>query len=184
MGHNMFLDVCHIVNRFCQPLPDSYDEFKKTVHALFPRLEFVLRSRTRVQVCSISSIFLSLQSRRHEIYVQCGSFHLSNKVQCYRTFDGNVEEISVQFYRNWCVLFRNEYSCLVVENKLIRSMCVWNVEPSNPEFAYSTDQKKEHEAGFDAYLTGLIFISLGSYLLPSGRSSCKRVSQNNLSNMN
>ncbi|CAG5088781.1 Similar to PARN: Poly(A)-specific ribonuclease PARN (Bos taurus) [Cotesia congregata] len=38
VGHNMLLDLCHIVRQFFGPLPDSYKEFKLLVHNLFPNL--------------------------------------------------------------------------------------------------------------------------------------------------
>ncbi|CAK9833269.1 Poly(A)-specific ribonuclease PARN [Anthophora retusa] len=38
VGHNMLLDLCHIVHQFFGHLPESYTEFKSLVHSLFPRL--------------------------------------------------------------------------------------------------------------------------------------------------
>jgi hypothetical protein len=37
VGHNMLLDVCHMVGQFVEPLPDSLDQFKETTHRIFPK---------------------------------------------------------------------------------------------------------------------------------------------------
>lgn len=37
VGHNMLLDLFHIVRQFFSKLPESYDEFKGLLHSLFPR---------------------------------------------------------------------------------------------------------------------------------------------------
>lgn len=36
VGHNMLLDICHLVAQFVQPLPDTVQEFKKLTHSIFP----------------------------------------------------------------------------------------------------------------------------------------------------
>jgi poly(A)-specific ribonuclease len=38
VGHNLFLDIMHLVGQFLTELPDSYDEFKEAVHDMFPAL--------------------------------------------------------------------------------------------------------------------------------------------------
>ncbi|XP_044015716.1 poly(A)-specific ribonuclease PARN-like isoform X1 [Aphidius gifuensis] len=38
VGHNMLLDLCHIVRQFFGPLPENYSEFKALIHNLFPKL--------------------------------------------------------------------------------------------------------------------------------------------------
>lgn len=37
VGHNVFLDLCHMINQFIAPLPPKVDDFKKLVHQRFPR---------------------------------------------------------------------------------------------------------------------------------------------------
>ncbi|VVC36113.1 Hypothetical protein CINCED_3A018229 [Cinara cedri] len=37
VGHNMTLDVCHMIHQFCLPLPSVYDEFQDTVKLISPR---------------------------------------------------------------------------------------------------------------------------------------------------
>ncbi|NWV42927.1 PNDC1 ribonuclease, partial [Grantiella picta] len=36
VGHNMFLDLMHLHDKFYRPLPESYEEFKRNIHNLFP----------------------------------------------------------------------------------------------------------------------------------------------------
>lgn len=37
VGHNMLLDICHIIAQFVEPLPDTLAEFKTLTHQVFPR---------------------------------------------------------------------------------------------------------------------------------------------------
>lgn len=37
VGHNVFLDLCHMVNQFIAPLPQDVKDFKEMVHRRFPR---------------------------------------------------------------------------------------------------------------------------------------------------
>lgn len=37
VGHNMLLDICHMIGQFVEPLPDTLPEFKTLAHRLFPR---------------------------------------------------------------------------------------------------------------------------------------------------
>jgi poly(A)-specific ribonuclease len=36
VGHNVFLDLCHMVNQFIAPLPPNVADFKRMVHSRFP----------------------------------------------------------------------------------------------------------------------------------------------------
>ncbi|KAF4796295.1 poly(A)-specific ribonuclease PARN-like domain-containing protein 1 isoform X3 [Turdus rufiventris] len=36
VGHNMLIDLMHLHDKFYRPLPESYEEFKKNIHNLFP----------------------------------------------------------------------------------------------------------------------------------------------------
>ncbi|XP_061482347.1 poly(A)-specific ribonuclease PNLDC1 isoform X2 [Rhineura floridana] len=36
VGHNMLMDLLHLHEKFYNPLPEKYEEFKKNIHALFP----------------------------------------------------------------------------------------------------------------------------------------------------
>ncbi|NXL87897.1 PNDC1 ribonuclease, partial [Alectura lathami] len=38
VGHNMLMDLCHLHDKFYNPLPESYEEFKRNIHSLFPVL--------------------------------------------------------------------------------------------------------------------------------------------------
>ncbi|NXY81054.1 PNDC1 ribonuclease, partial [Alcedo cyanopectus] len=36
VGHNMLMDLMHLHEKFYKPLPESYEEFKRNIHNLFP----------------------------------------------------------------------------------------------------------------------------------------------------
>lgn len=38
IGHNMLLDVCHVINQCYFPLPEDYSEFKELVNCVFPKV--------------------------------------------------------------------------------------------------------------------------------------------------
>ncbi|KAM6355214.1 poly(A)-specific ribonuclease PNLDC1 [Podargus strigoides] len=38
VGHNMLMDLMHLHDKFYKPLPESYEEFKRNIHDLFPVL--------------------------------------------------------------------------------------------------------------------------------------------------
>ncbi|CAM5133483.1 unnamed protein product [Natator depressus] len=38
VGHNMLMDLLHLHDKFYEPLPESYEEFKRNIHSLFPVL--------------------------------------------------------------------------------------------------------------------------------------------------
>ncbi|CAF5004171.1 unnamed protein product [Rotaria sp. Silwood1] len=38
IGHNVHMDMLHIINQFFTPIPPSYDEYKSIVKSLFPKL--------------------------------------------------------------------------------------------------------------------------------------------------
>lgn len=42
VGHNMLLDVCHMIGQFVEPLPETLPEFKSLAHRLFPRYYYLI----------------------------------------------------------------------------------------------------------------------------------------------
>nr|XP_033321022.1 poly(A)-specific ribonuclease PARN-like isoform X2 [Megalopta genalis] len=112
VGHNMLLDICHIVHKFFGQLPESYLEFKSLVHSLFPRI-------------------------------------LDTKVLCESPeFKENVplSNLNVLLER----VSKAPFEIPEIESIEGRS--------------YSTSVEKCHEAGYDAYITGVCFIALCNYL--------------------
>ncbi|XP_014206531.1 poly(A)-specific ribonuclease PARN isoform X2 [Copidosoma floridanum] len=107
VGHNMLLDLCHIIHQFFGPLPESYKEFKNLVHSLFPRL-----LDTKI-VCQSSQFKDSVPSVLN---------HLLETIQ------------------------NSPFKLPETEDVRDRS--------------YTLNNDKLHEAGYDAYITGLCFISL------------------------
>ncbi|XP_076298678.1 poly(A)-specific ribonuclease PARN isoform X2 [Lasioglossum baleicum] len=112
VGHNMLLDICHIVHKFFGPLPESYLEFKSLVHSLFPRI-----LDTKV-LC---------QSQQFKESVSSSNLNVL------------LERVS-----------KSPFEIPEIESIEGRS--------------YSTLAEKCHEAGYDAYITGICFIALCNYL--------------------
>ncbi|XP_058798112.1 poly(A)-specific ribonuclease PARN-like isoform X2 [Phymastichus coffea] len=111
VGHNMLLDLCHIVHQFFGPLPQCYLEFKSLVHCLFPRL-------------------------------------LDTKIIC----QSSIFNTSVPSVLDYLIdhLQAPPFSIPEMENVENRS--------------YKISKDKLHEAGYDAYITGLCFIALSNRL--------------------
>lgn len=112
VGHNMLLDLCHIVHQFFTPLPNDYIEFKNLIHNLFPSL-----LDTKV-IC---------QSQQFKEHVTSSNLNLLLDIMSKSPFS------------------------------------IPDVEPVEG-YSYSVSTEKSHEAGYDAYITGLCFIALSNYL--------------------
>ncbi|XP_046483955.1 poly(A)-specific ribonuclease PARN isoform X2 [Neodiprion pinetum] len=112
VGHNMLLDLCHIVHQFFSTLPESYHEFKSLVHCLFPKL---------------------LDTK-----IMCQSSQFKESIPC-SVLNALHETVSKSPY------------------------CIPEVDVV-PDRSYTSSVEKYHEAGYDAYITGLCFISLSNYL--------------------
>ncbi|XP_074093669.1 poly(A)-specific ribonuclease PARN isoform X5 [Cotesia typhae] len=112
VGHNMLLDLCHIVRQFFGPLPDSYKEFKLLIHNLFPNL---IDTKVLSQAPNFKDIIPSSVLNCMLDTVSKAPF--------------NLPEI------------------IPVENR-----------------SYSTVAETYHEAGFDAYATGLCFIAMANFI--------------------
>ncbi|CAD1472657.1 unnamed protein product, partial [Heterotrigona itama] len=112
VGHNMLLDLCHIVHQFFGHLPESYLEFKSLVHSLFPRI-------------------------------------LDTKIICHsQQFKENVPSSNLSILLE--TVSKSPFKITEVESVEGRS--------------YSILADKCHEAGYDAYITGICFIALSNYL--------------------
>ncbi|RLU16444.1 hypothetical protein DMN91_010512 [Ooceraea biroi] len=112
VGHNMLLDLCHIVHQFFTVLPSDYSEFKTLLHSLFPSL-----------------------------------------------IDTKVISQSQQFKE--CVSSTNLNTLLDIVSK--SPFSIPDVQSTEGR-SYSVLTEKSHEAGYDAYITGLCFIALSNYL--------------------
>ncbi|XP_012226535.1 poly(A)-specific ribonuclease PARN [Linepithema humile] len=112
VGHNMLLDLCHIVHQFFTPLPRDYLDFKNLIHDLFPNL-------------------------------------LDTKVICQsQNFKERVSSSNLNVLLD--IVSKSPFS-------------IPDVEPIEGR-SYSVSTEKSHEAGYDAYITGLCFIALSNYL--------------------
>lgn len=114
VGHNMLLDVMHVIHQFHTPLPPTYLEFKNCLKNVFPKI-------ADTKVMATTKPFRSLFE----------STDLNNLLK--QTQKEPFEPIKI------------------------------SADPSFDKI-YSTDFEKLHEAGYDAYITGLCFISFIHYL--------------------
>ncbi|KAI7872161.1 ribonuclease H-like domain-containing protein [Spinellus fusiger] len=113
VGHNVLLDLCHIINQFITPLPDNFYDFKTLVHELFPNIV------DTKHLCTASDELRALVSD-----------------------DSSLESLRFETAKS---AFKNP-----------RIDTDW-------EFSrYLHD--KAHEAGYDAFITGSVFLRLTSYL--------------------
>uniref|UniRef100_A0A8D8RCG3 Poly(A)-specific ribonuclease PARN n=1 Tax=Cacopsylla melanoneura TaxID=428564 RepID=A0A8D8RCG3_9HEMI len=113
VGHNMLLDLCHLVNRFCFDLPEDYVSFKSALHCIFPQI--------------VDTKHLCAQSPLREIITNSALSPLLETVQ---------------------------------KEPFTKIPC----KAGLPGRGYSISNEKYHEAGYDAYITGLVFLSLSHYL--------------------
>ena len=113
VGHNMFLDLLHVIDQFLCPPPELFGDFKATINAVFPRLvdTKVMANTQPFKDLIPSSVLADL-----------------------------AKHVSTKPFKKPGVLFDEQCSC------------------------YSDSQEKPHEAGYDAYITGLSFIAMTNYL--------------------
>ncbi|CAO3613665.1 unnamed protein product [Cunninghamella blakesleeana] len=113
IGHNMLLDMCHIIGQFIQKLPETKDEFKKLAHRLFP--------------------------------IMIDTKHIAASTPEMKEIVSGVTDLENLRYETNRPPFTNP-----------RIDMDWEYP------RYLTD--KAHEAGYDAYITGTVFIKMLSYL--------------------
>lgn len=113
VGHNMMLDLMHVIHQFCCPLPDDVGDFKATMQALFPRIVD-------------TKVMATTQPFRDQIP---------------STVLGDlVKHLSVPPFKKASVELDVEFT------------------------RYKEGSENLHEAAYDAYITGLSFISMANYL--------------------
>ncbi|KAF7723583.1 hypothetical protein EC973_001824 [Apophysomyces ossiformis] len=129
VGHNMLLDVCHIIGQFIEPLPESVGEFKNLAHSIFPNM--------------IDTKYMS--SAATELHPLVGT---ATSLDVLR-FETNKEA------------FKNPHIGTSAF-AMLRSLLTSPVEMDREFPRYLTEMA--HEAGWDAYMTGAVFLKLVSYL--------------------
>ncbi|KFP86718.1 Poly(A)-specific ribonuclease PARN-like domain-containing protein 1, partial [Acanthisitta chloris] len=75
VGHNMLMDLMHLHDKFYKPLPESYEEFKRNIHNLFP----VLIDTKTVTKSMQKECLLSRASGLLEVYEDLCSSNLNPK---------------------------------------------------------------------------------------------------------
>ncbi|NXX77056.1 PNDC1 ribonuclease, partial [Urocolius indicus] len=63
VGHNMLMDLMHLHDKFYKPLPESYEEFKRNIHNLFPVLiDTKTITKSIWKKCSFPRVFNLLEA--------------------------------------------------------------------------------------------------------------------------
>jgi len=108
-GHNMVLDVCHTLNQFCHPLPNSYSSFKDMTSTIFPNL-----------------VDTKLMAGTSPLKEEITNSALNELLRTVSESPYKMPKISVR----------------------------------RKGFGYSSSDDKFHEAGYDAFVTGLCLIAM------------------------
>ena len=124
LGHNMLLDIIHLLHQFYYPLPDSYEDFKAMTHCAFPRL-----------------LDTKLMSSMNPFKEKIPSTALGD----------------LQKFLEFPPFSKAE------------------VDLAEGFDSYSSSEQ-HHEAGYDAYITGLCYISMSAYLGSLQKNTSGRVS--------
>ncbi|KAI8979260.1 ribonuclease H-like domain-containing protein [Mycotypha africana] len=117
IGHNMLLDICHMIAQFVEPLPDTLHDFKTLVHRLFPNM--------------IDTKYMCMSQRELRSIFVDGT--------------GTGTMLETLFFETKKGAFQNPYV---------------DVHAEFPR--YLTEMA--HEAGYDAYMTGFVFLKLLGFL--------------------
>lgn len=113
VGHNCLRDFIYITTQCFQTLPHDYDEFKKTIHGIFPNI--------------IDTKFISSSEKYKEIFSTTVLNHVYDRLK-----SSPFESVDFEF--------------------------------ENIFQSYNLKNPKEHEAGYDSFLTGYVFLVLLKHL--------------------
>lgn len=67
VGHNLVIDLIHIINQFIEPLNDDYNSFKETCHSLLP---IIYDTKYIAHYIFDSDTFTNNQSRLSDLFIQ------------------------------------------------------------------------------------------------------------------
>ncbi|KAM6405481.1 poly(A)-specific ribonuclease PNLDC1 isoform 1-T1 [Pluvialis apricaria] len=71
VGHNMLMDLMHLHDKFYKPLPESYEEFKRNIHNLFP-------------------VLIDTKTVTKSIWKKCPFPHVTNLLEVYEVLCSNL----------------------------------------------------------------------------------------------
>ncbi|ORY61830.1 CAF1-domain-containing protein [Neocallimastix californiae] len=120
VGHNMLLDICHMVQSFHSDLPHNFTNFQKRINTLFPTIfdtKYIIESTNKLREMFVTSTLIDAK----------------------RIADNNIR------------------NCPEIDLMVI---------PDDEDITSKNYENLElcHEAGFDAYITGILFIKLSAFL--------------------
>ncbi|XP_067672031.1 poly(A)-specific ribonuclease PARN-like [Haliotis asinina] len=113
VGHNMLLDLIHVINQFNFPLPEEYDEFKAMLKCCLPRL--------------LDTKLMASTAPFKDLIINTTLGDLRRTVEA-KPFVKPQVDLPEEFSK------------------------------------YSAETEFLHEAGYDAYITGIAFIGMANFL--------------------
>ncbi|OWK61765.1 Poly(A)-specific ribonuclease PARN-like domain-containing protein 1 [Lonchura striata] len=72
VGHNMLMDLMHLHDKFYRPLPESYEEFKRNIHNLFP---VIIDTKTVTKSVQKKCLFPRVSSLMEAYAVLCSNLN-------------------------------------------------------------------------------------------------------------
>ncbi|RUS16892.1 hypothetical protein BC937DRAFT_90686 [Endogone sp. FLAS-F59071] len=149
IGHNMLLDVVHLVHQFMQPLPDTIAEFKALVHGLFPKL---------LDTKYISAATPELQGLLPSTTLEALLFETSQEPF------GNPKIGRFLFF---ILLHSCGFPIIILVKPCSLLWLIFSCStPHILEMHWEHPRyfnAKAHEAGYDAYMTGFVFLRIIGY---------------------
>eukprot|EP01125_Pyxidicula_operculata_P007981 TRINITY_DN2690_c0_g2_i1.p1 TRINITY_DN2690_c0_g2~~TRINITY_DN2690_c0_g2_i1.p1 ORF type:complete len:813 (+),score=186.60 TRINITY_DN2690_c0_g2_i1:13-2451(+) len=194
VGHNCLLDMIHIYHRFIKPAPLSLVEFKKELHTVFPSI-------------FDTKYVSSLESLKHLI-IQNGLEDLHRRLQRYpfpvleNELPTGFERYSTDSSSSFSISSSTPSTPLKTSAPSIPSTPLTPSTPSTPSTTtttpstpstpsnsnisrpHSTENEKLHEAGYDALITGLIFLKLIRYICNKQANDNNNKNNDNNNNIN
>ncbi|XP_064416358.1 poly(A)-specific ribonuclease PNLDC1-like [Latimeria chalumnae] len=141
VGHNMFLDLLYLHEKFYRPLPERYEDFKQNLHSLFP--------------CIIDTKSITRVLRKEFGLARCFSL-----LQLCQTLRGALENLKLPG-----PIIKHATECW----KYGEEWCLFNMLLLNffffPPNLFLAERESPHEAGYDAYLCGSALLQMAHLLL-------------------
>lgn len=159
VGHNLILDVCFLLAHFFGPLPESLVDFKSLLHTAFPKIldtKYLSVADSCLQNLIPSTILEDLVrffsgAKFNEPTIQLAEgFHRYNAVMS-TPAKLSTPSKSGQTNDDATVLINGEAACLS------------SVSPAKGNNAVA--KALFHEAGFDAFQTGVAFLKMAHFLV-------------------
>lgn len=136
IGHNCLFDIMFMLESFDSILPSTLNEFTQLISTRFPYI-------FDTKILFTSSLYQLID--KNSYIISCHLEHLYKYFLHLNTNSKNINNTNIQEINNNCNIL-NELKSLKISLA--------------PEFSYYTKVASSHEAAYDAYMTGYIFINI------------------------